>query len=51
MPPSGPVPGGAGSAGLSPMQMHDRDVAKRDYHSSYDNCMESKGYRRANSAP
>ena len=50
MPPGGPVPGGAGSAGPSPMQMRDHDAAARDYHSSYDNCMESKGYTRDKSA-
>jgi len=42
-PPGGPT---AGSFGRSPMQMHDQDATARDFHSSYDSCMESKGYTR-----
>jgi hypothetical protein len=50
MPPGGPTPGGAGSAGPSPMQMHDRNAVAHDYHNAYDDCMESKGYTRARAA-
>jgi hypothetical protein len=46
MPPSGPT---AGSYGQSPMQMHDRDATAQDFRSSFDSCMESKGYTRAKS--
>jgi hypothetical protein len=46
MPPSGPT---AGSYGQSPMQMHDREATVHDFHSSFDSCMESKGYTRAKS--
>jgi hypothetical protein len=51
MPPGGPMPGGAGTAGPSPMQMHDHDAVAHDYHNAYDSCMESKGYTHGKGAP
>ncbi|TAL00545.1 MAG: hypothetical protein EPO08_13250 [Rhodospirillaceae bacterium] len=46
-PPGGPT---AGNLGPSPMQMHDQSEATRDFHRSYDSCMESKGYTHGKSA-
>ena len=42
-PPGGPRPG---LQGTSPMEMHDQRAAAHDFHSSFDTCMESKGYTR-----
>ena len=40
-PPGGPRPG---LQGTSPMEMHDQHAAARDFRTSFDSCMESKGY-------
>jgi hypothetical protein len=42
-PRGGPVPGGRGN---TPMDLADHSAAARDFRSSFDNCMESKGYTR-----
>jgi hypothetical protein len=42
-PRGGPVPGGRGN---TPMDLANHSAAARDFHSSFNNCMESKGYTR-----
>jgi hypothetical protein len=42
-PPGGPT---AGSYGRSPMEMRDREVTAQDFRSTFDRCMEGKGYTR-----